>query len=269
MITTLLSTDKRQRQRWQRRLRTLFAPTHSINLSSTDYLNLSSHPYIKEQAIAYGIQFGTGSLPTRKLSSYEEALKKSEERFASLLGHETVTFYESTPHLFSSLDAPNDTESFAVLGPKGFGLSAQKEEIELLTGSFSKSFGSYVSYIACSRKQKEKLFEQFPTLHREQYIPPLFLGMVDATIQLIPSLDAERKRLFTLRHHLYTALTKLGFVLTDTKEPFISLTHNLKAHLMEQNAIVHDKLYLNLSLTEKQLTSLFASYKEPILVEAL
>ena len=197
--------QRKYKLKCQRRLRTLFPGINpsTINFSSTDYLNLASHPYVKEQGIAYSIKWGSGSLPTRGLPSYEEALKKSEDLLAKFLGHETVTFYESDPYLLSKINMLNgkpliltqsisrntgtlicfddlrtikensnsflgvdDSLSFSSLGNHGFGLAAQKEDVDLLLGSFNKCFGSYVSYFACSKKIKADLFEKLPALHK-------------------------------------------------------------------------------------------------------
>ncbi len=271
MITpSYIDKTKRYKQRCQRRLRTLFSPPPPLNFSSTDYLNLINHPYVKEQGIAYSIKWGSGCLTTRMLPSYDEALKKGESRLATFLGTETVTFYESNPTLLASISHVDDPLSFGILGPHGFGLSAQKEGIDLIGGGFSKSFGTYVSYIGCSKDLKSELFDKFPILHKEQYIPPLFLGMIDATIQLLPSMQAERKRFFDLKNLLLTTLRKAGY-----SSP--SLPIALHSHLLEHNIIptVHQNhltLSPNLSLSEKDILSLLpilSSYQSPSLVESL
>lgn len=269
MITpSYIDKEKRYKQRCQRRLRTLFSTSTSINFSSTDYLNLSNHPYVKEQGIAYSIKWGSGCLSTRMLHSYDEALKKSEARFAEFLGTETVIFYESNPLLLASIPCIDNTLSFGILGPHGFGIGAQKEGINLISGGFSKSFGTYVSYLACSKETKSELFDRLPILHKEQYIPPLFLGMIDATIQLLPSMQAERKRYFALKTLLERTLQKAGFS---------TLPLSLHSHLLEHGVIpsVTKKdltLFPNLSIEEKQILSLLpilSSYRSPSIVEAL
>lgn len=315
--------QKKYKLKCQKRLRALFPGIHpsTINFSSADYLNLASHPYVKEQSISYSIKWGSGSLPTRGLPSYEEALKKTEDLLAKFLGHETVTFYESDPHLLSKINTLNgkplilshmisrktgtlicldelrimkessnsflgidDSLSFSSLGNHGFGLAAQKEDVDLLLGSFNKCFGSYVSYFACSKKIKSDLFDKLPSLHREQYIPPLFLGMIDATIKLIPSMHSERKRLFNLKHLLHTTLRKIGFQPLETKAPFVTLPFSNPAEMKNVHLHLCDHFFLpslssssltffpNLTLTEKDISNLFlsfSSYKEIPQFEAL
>lgn len=314
---------KKHKQKCQRRLRTLFpglSPS-AINFSSFDYLNLASHSYVKEQGIAYSLKWGSGPLPSRPLPDYEHALKKTEDLLAKFLGHETVTFYEHDPYLFSKLPSLNDkplisthsivrktgslicfdelkqikessnsllavddTLSFCMLGTHGFGLSANRPCVDLILGNFNKCFGSYVSYIACSKQLKAQLFDKLPSLHKEQYIPPLFLGMIDATINLLPSMQAERKKLLNLKQLLYTSLRKTPFNPSETKAPFISLPFinplemkNLHLHLADSSFIpglFSSTLSFSptLKLTEKNITDLFqtfSSYKNLPQFEAL
>ena len=300
--------QKKHKQKCQKRVRTLFqeAGKACINFSSTDYLNLASHPYVKEQGISYAAKWGCGPLPTRPLPSYDETLTKSEKSLAKLLGHETVTFYESDPYLFSkitsleekpilsthsisrkngkvtSLDEliqmkertkssliVDDTFTFSVMGSHGFGVMAEKAGIDLLLGSFSKCFGTYVSFFACTKQMKAHLFDKLPSLHRERQIPPLYLGMIDATIQLLPSMQAERKKIHQLSKLLYQTIRKLGYHAPESKSPFISIPfenptelQNLQLHLADHSFIPSPSktsltLFPNLSLTEKEITQLF------------
>ncbi len=308
---------KKHRQKCQKQVRTLFptASSETINFAGSDYLNLAAHPYIKEQGIAYSIKWGSGILPTRQIPSYEAALKKTEENFAKFLGHETVTFYETDPHLLSHLthlnDKPitftnsisrqtgiatspskskdlilavDDSLTFSLFGKHGFGLMAENEEIDILLGSFSKNFGSYISYIACSKQLKSQLFDKIPTLHKEQYISPLYLGMIDATIKLIPSLNAERKRHHNLCKLLKNTLKKTLYAAEETKAPFATLSFsnnlemkNLQLHLADNSFITSATnlaltLFPTLQITEKEITSLYLSlttYKELPKHEAL
>ena len=308
---------KKHKQKCQKRIRTLFPSSskETINLAGSDYLNLASHPYVKDQGIAYSIKWGIGILPTRQIPSYEEALKKTEENFAKFLGHETVTFYETDPNLLSSLSqiddkpiitansisrltglltpisksegtllAVNDSSTFTLLGKHGFGLMSGIEEIDLLLGSFSKNFGSYISFVACSKHLKLHLFDKIPALHKEQYIPPIYLGMIDATIKLIPSLNAERKKHQNLLTLLKNTLKKIGHPQLEPKTPFSIVQFgnpfelkNLQRHLADHSFIAGatpSSLTLSptLKITEKEITHLYLTlntYKELPKYEAL
>ncbi len=267
------------------------------------------------------MKWGSGSLPTRTLSSYEIALNETENLLANFLGHETVTFYESDPKLFSKLTKLNekplifaqslspktgdltfiddlidikksansylaidDSLTFSVLGTHGFGICAQKEGIDLLLGSFHKRFGTYVSYFACSKELKSELFEKIPSLHKEMYIPPLYLGMINATIKLTPSMQTERKKLFQLKQALQTAVRKVFLNTRETKAPFVPISfstpfemQNFKIHLADNSFISGVSpssliFFPNLSITEKEITNLLLtlmSYKEIPHAEAL
>jgi 7-keto-8-aminopelargonate synthetase-like enzyme len=171
-----------------------------------------------------------------------------------------------------------------VLGNHGFGISAQKEGIDLLLGSFHKRFGSYVSYFACSKELKRELFEKIPSLHKERYIPPLYLGMINASIKLIPSMKNERKKLFQLKQILQTTIRKVFLTTNESKAPFVPISlsspfelKNFKFHLADHACIPGTSpssllFFPNLSLTEKEIANLFltlSSYKDNLQAEAL
>lgn len=315
--------QKKQKQKWQKRLRTIFPniDNTSTNFSSIDYLNLATHPHTKAEGVLYSIKWGSGSLPTRTLSSYESCLTETENLLANFLGHETVTFYESDANLFAnitslferpliyaqsvspktgeftqlddlisikkssnSLLAIDDSLTFSVLGTHGFGICAEKEGIDLLLGSFHKRFGSYVSYFACSKELKRELFEKIPSLHKERFIPPLYLGMINASIKLIPSMKNERKRVLQLKQGVQTAVKKIFVTTNETKAPFVPIgfsspfeLKSYKLHLADHGCIPGTSkasllFFPNLSLTEKEIANLFltlSNYKDSPQVEAL
>lgn len=288
---------QKQKRELQSAMRAIFrkpAPLH--NFASTDFLDLTGHPYVKALAIYYSEKWGVGSLPTRPIKHYEERLFHVEKEFASLLGQETASFFlpsskqvaslvlpfvqkeslllqsstlplhlpthkvaslrfntcelSSLPLLLSNAlnrkkkpilllesispstgkfididyllslkkDYPctiliDDTLSLGLYGKNSLGRCSFKEGIDLLFGLFSKTFGYYALYMATSEATKHYLFKRNPELLASSLIPPIVLGMIDASMQLIPAMNKERSHLLNLSTTLKTKLlhTKLSF----------------------------------------------------------
>ena len=75
-------------------LRTLRAPS-GIDLSSNDYLGLSSHPAIKERMIAAVQRDGCGSTGSRLLGGHRHAFEEVECAFAAFKGTERALYFSS------------------------------------------------------------------------------------------------------------------------------------------------------------------------------
>jgi 7-keto-8-aminopelargonate synthetase-like enzyme len=168
----------------------------------------------------------------------------------------------------------DDSKTIGWLGNLGFGHAAGKPEVDLLIGSFHKRFGSYISYIATTNEIKKTLFEKIPELHKEKFIPPLFLGMIDASIHLIPSMKQERKKLNHIKNLISHTVFKSLFQQIDSKAPFINFeaesiasAKKLQLHLadyffyiqMDQKLLT---FYPNLFHTEKEITNLYLALSD-------
>ncbi|MCH9614837.1 MAG: 8-amino-7-oxononanoate synthase [Chlamydiia bacterium] len=98
----------------------------------------------------------------------------------------------------------DETSSNCALGQFGMGLSAHRKGVDFTVGSFPKGLGAYG---ACSKLMYEylKAFSTGPDL-----LPPAMLGGIDAILQLIPDMDAERRRVKQRAIDLRAELKHLG-----------------------------------------------------------
>ena len=88
----------------------------------------------------------------------------------------------------------DEAHATGVLGPGGFGLSVG-QGAELVMGTFSKALGCFGAYVACSARMKDYLINRCSGLVYSTALPPSALGAIDAALELVPGLDAERARL--------------------------------------------------------------------------
>jgi 8-amino-7-oxononanoate synthase len=91
----------------------------------------------------------------------------------------------------------DEAHATGVLGTNGFGLSVGTH-VDLSMGTFSKAMGSFGAYIAVSKALKDYLVNRTSGFIYSTALPPAVLGAIDAAIDLVPSLGAERARLARL-----------------------------------------------------------------------
>ena len=105
----------------------------------------------------------------------------------------------------------DEAHATGVLGPGGAGLAGLAPgRIDLAMGTFSKALGGFGAYVAGSRTLCEYLVNACSGFIYTTALPPAVLGAMDAALELLPSLDAERARLAASGDRLRAALRGMG-----------------------------------------------------------
>jgi 8-amino-7-oxononanoate synthase len=105
----------------------------------------------------------------------------------------------------------DDAHALGVLGPNGMGLAAHQPGVDLVVGTFGKAFGSFGAFVACSRSLRDYLINCCPGLIYTTALPPSVIGSIDAALDLIPGMGADRQRLDAQGSLLRDRLTTLGY----------------------------------------------------------
>ena len=105
----------------------------------------------------------------------------------------------------------DEAHATGVLGPRGMGLSGlQPGRIDLAMGTFSKAMGGFGAYVAGSRALIDYLVNACSGFIFTTAPPPPVLGAIDAALDLVPGMDAERARLRRLAERLREGLRGAG-----------------------------------------------------------
>ena len=105
----------------------------------------------------------------------------------------------------------DEAHATGVLGPEGRGLSAELPgAADLVMGTFSKAFGCFGAYVAGSRLLIDYLVNACGGFIFSTAPPPAMLGAIDAALDLVPGMAAERAKLAALGDRLRAGLRAAG-----------------------------------------------------------
>lgn len=105
----------------------------------------------------------------------------------------------------------DEAHATGVLGPQGRGLAFGQKAVSVSMGTFSKAFGAFGAYVACSRAMKTYLVNFCGGLIYSTALPPAALGAIDAGLDIIYELESERAQLLALSESMRTKLQQLGY----------------------------------------------------------
>jgi 8-amino-7-oxononanoate synthase len=106
----------------------------------------------------------------------------------------------------------DEAHATGVLGPQGRGLSAAiPGRIDIVMGTLGKALGGYGAYIAGSQTLIDYLVTRCSGFIYSTALPPAVFGALDAALDLVPQMEAERAQLHRQAGRLRAALHKAGF----------------------------------------------------------
>ncbi|HKX77801.1 MAG TPA: 8-amino-7-oxononanoate synthase [Novosphingobium sp.] len=105
----------------------------------------------------------------------------------------------------------DEAHATGVLGPGGAGLAAGLAGVDLAMGTFSKAMGGFGAYVAGSELLHEFLVNTCSSFIFSTSPPPGMLGAIDAALDLVPGMEAERTKLAALGDRLRAGLRDAGY----------------------------------------------------------
>ena len=101
----------------------------------------------------------------------------------------------------------DDAHATGILGEGGCGLSG---EADIVIGTFSKALGGFGGYVACSETMRDYLVNRCGGVIYATALPPPVLGAIDAALDLVPGMDAERAHVANLAERFRAGASALG-----------------------------------------------------------
>ena len=116
----------------------------------------------------------------------------------------------------------DEAHATGIYGDNGFGLSTNfSKDIDCVTGTFSKAFGSFGAYISCSKNLKSFLINKCPSFMYSTALPFSLLASIYSSIKMIPKLKNERKKLIKNSFYLREVLKRENFNIGNSQTNII------------------------------------------------
>jgi 8-amino-7-oxononanoate synthase len=118
----------------------------------------------------------------------------------------------------------DDAHAIGVMGPKGNGTAAHfglNDEVDLITGTFSKSFASLGGFVTGDEEVIHYLKHFSRELIFSASIPPANAAAALCALDIIESEPERRERLWKITHTMRTEYQRLGFNVGPTETPII------------------------------------------------
>lgn len=117
----------------------------------------------------------------------------------------------------------DDSNAFTTRGKYGLGIAAHMPGIDLVFGSIPKTYGTYAAYFLTSPMWKDAICLRSPAIAAALRLSPLLLGMIEATLELLPSLESERQTLEQNAKRLRSLFLRSGTVFPPSHAHILSL----------------------------------------------
>jgi len=126
----------------------------------------------------------------------------------------------------------DDAHATGVFGHQGMGLTCG-HNIDLVIGTFGKAGGSFGAYLACSKKLREYMINCCSGLIYTTALPPSVLGAIDASLDLMPTMDGQRKSLQATAEYLRQTLHEMGWQTGQSSTQIIPIMVGKESEALE------------------------------------
>jgi len=143
----------------------------------------------------------------------------------------------------------DDAHSIGVLGDHGRGTAEHwgvEDDVDLIMGTFSKSFASVGGFIAGQKEVIDYLQHISRSMIFSASLPPSAVATVLAALEIIQAEPERREHLWEIAHYMMDGYRKLGFDIGGTETPVIPVIigDNMKTFLFWR-ALYEDGVYSN------------------------
>jgi 8-amino-7-oxononanoate synthase len=129
-------------------------------------------------------------------------------------------------HRYDAAVMVDDAHSLGILGPHGSGTAAHfdmTDDVDLITGTFSKSLASIGGFVAADAEVVDYLRNNARALIFSASMPPASVATVIKALEIIRAEPERQERLWANTRRMMKELTAMGFDIGPTETPVIPI----------------------------------------------
>jgi len=105
----------------------------------------------------------------------------------------------------------DEAHAVGVWGKRGLGLTQDISGIDMVLGTCGKAFGGFGAFLLCSSRMQNYLINFCPGFIYTTALPPAVIGAIEASLELIPEMDAKREQLHKNITYMLQGIHEAGF----------------------------------------------------------
>lgn len=138
----------------------------------------------------------------------------------------------------------DDAHAVGVWGPQGLGLASGISGVDMVLGTCGKAFGGFGAFLLCSSKMRDYLINFCPGFIYTTALPPSIIGSVEASLELIPKMDAERKQLYAHIQTVCNGIEQAGFMTGGSDSQIIPIIVGKEQKAIELSEYLKEEGFL-------------------------
>lgn len=138
----------------------------------------------------------------------------------------------------------DDAHAVGVWGEKGLGLAHGISGIDMVLGTCGKAFGGFGAFLLCSSKMKDYLINFCPGFIYTTALPPAVIGSIEASLELIPEMENERKSLHQMIRKMRKGIHDAGFGTGDSESQIIPVVIGGEQETLQLADFLEDEGFL-------------------------
>lgn len=111
---------------------------------------------------------------------------------------------------FNAVLMVDDAHATGVMGKNGMGL-ASGDGADVIMSTFSKGCGGFGACVACSKRLRDYFINVSSGFIYSTALPPAVIGAIDAALDIVPQMEAERKKLSSNAGRVRKELNGMGW----------------------------------------------------------
>ncbi|HDP67244.1 MAG TPA: aminotransferase class I/II-fold pyridoxal phosphate-dependent enzyme [Candidatus Marinimicrobia bacterium] len=143
----------------------------------------------------------------------------------------------------------DDAHSIGVLGPQGNGTAAHfgvTDQVDLIMGTFSKSFGAVGGFIAGDKEVIDYIQHNSRSMIFTASLPPSVVASTRAALEIIKNEPERRQRLWEIGDYMRSEFQRMGFDTSVSETPVVPVVigDNMKTFLFWKS-LFEEGVYTN------------------------